>query len=71
MLLPLMHHGMVAVGIPYSHAALHQTQTGGTPYGASHVAGADGTAAISDDEITLCKALGKRVATIAKALEVV
>ena len=69
MLLPLMHHGMVAVGIPYSHAALHQTQTGGTPYGASHVAGADGSAAISDDEITLCKALGERVARLAKALD--
>ena len=71
MLLPLMHHGMVAVGIPYSHAALHQTQTGGTPYGASHVAGADGTLAISDDEINLCKALGERVATLAKALDAV
>mgnify|MGYP006137399147 CR=1 FL=1 len=68
MLLPLMHHGMVAVGIPYSHAALHHTQTGGTPYGASHIAGADGKLTISDDEITLCKALGERVATIALAL---
>ncbi|MDA8962663.1 NAD(P)H:quinone oxidoreductase [Pseudomonadales bacterium] len=71
MLLPLMHHGMVAVGIPYSHAALHQTQTGGTPYGASHVAGADGTLAISNDEVSLCKALGERVATLAKALDAV
>jgi len=69
MLLPLMHHGMVAVGIPYSHASLHNTQTGGTPYGASHVAGADGKLAISDDEVNLCKALGERVATIGLALE--
>ena len=69
MLLPLMHHGMVAVGIPYSHAALHHTQTGGTPYGASHIAGADGKLAISDDEVNLCKALGERVATIALALD--
>lgn len=69
MLLPLMHHGMVAVGIPYSHAALHHTQTGGTPYGASHIAGADGTLPISDDEINLCKVLGQRVATLANALD--
>lgn len=69
MLLPLMHHGMVAVGIPYSHAALHHTQTGGTPYGASHIAGSDGALPISDDEITLCKALGQRVATLANALD--
>jgi len=70
MLLPLMHHGMVAVGIPYSHAALHHTQTGGTPYGASHIAGPDGTLPISDDEINLCKVLGQRVATLANALDI-
>ena len=69
MLLPLMHHGMVAVGIPYSEPALHSTQSGGTPYGASHVAGSNGQLAVSDDEINLCKAIGQRVAKIASALE--
>ena len=69
MLLPLIHHGMVAVGIPYSESALHHTQGGGTPYGASHVTGADGQLGISEDEITLCKALGERVANIASALK--
>ena len=69
MLLPLLHQGMVAVGIPYSEPALHTTSTGGTPYGASHVAGADSGVNISDEEISLCKALGERVAKIASALE--
>lgn len=68
MLLPLLHHGMVAVGIPYSEPSLHSTQSGGTPYGASHIAGANGDLAISQDEATLCKALGERVAKIAAAL---
>lgn len=65
MLLPLLHHGMVAVGLPYNNAALHNTKTGGTPYGASHIAGADSKQALSDDEISLCKALGERVARLA------
>lgn len=65
MLLPLMHQGMIAVGLPYSHAALHNTQTGGTPYGASHIAGANGQQPISDDEKSLCHALGERLARIA------
>lgn len=69
MLLPLMHHGMIAVGLPYSEPALHSTQSGGTPYGASHVAGSNGQLAVSSDEINLCKALGERVAKIASALE--
>ena len=69
MLLPLMHHGMIAVGLPYSEPELHSTQSGGTPYGASHVAGSNGQLAVSSDEINLCKALGERVAKIASALE--
>lgn len=69
MLLPLMHHGMIAVGLPYSEPALHSTQSGGTPYGASHVAGSNGQLAVSSDEIKLCKALGERVAKIASALK--
>ena len=69
MLLPLMHHGMIAVGLPYSEPELHSTQSGGTPYGASHVAGSNGQLAVSSDEINLCRALGERVAKIASALE--
>ena len=65
MAIPLIHHGMVFCGIPYSEAALNTTTTGGTPYGASHLAGAKGNNPISDDEAVLCAALGKRVATIA------
>ena len=68
MAIPLIHHGMVFCGIPYSEAALNTTTTGGTPYGASHLAGAKGNNPISDDEAVLCTALGKRVATIAMKL---
>lgn len=68
MAIPLIHHGMVFCGIPYSEAALNTTTTGGTPYGASHLAGAKGNNAISEDEAALCTALGKRVATIAQKL---
>ena len=68
MAIPLIHHGMVFCGIPYSEAALNTTTTGGTPYGASHLAGAKGNNPISNDEAALCAALGKRVATIARKL---
>ncbi len=68
MAIPLLHHGMVYIGIPYSEAALNATTTGGTPYGASHVAGPDSKNPISDDESTLCQALGKRVARLALKL---
>ena len=68
MAIPLIHHGMVFCGIPYAEAALNTTTTGGTPYGASHLAGAKGNNPISDDEAVLCAALGKRVATIAQKL---
>lgn len=69
MLNPLMHHGMVICGIPYTEAALGKTITGGTPYGASHVAGSTNANPISDDEKSLCIALGKRVATMALKLK--
>lgn len=65
MMLPLLHHGMIIVGTPYSESALLTTQTGGTPYGPTHVAGAESKNLISKDEEKLCFALGKRLATIA------
>lgn len=68
MMLPLLHHGMVMVGIPYSESELSATKTGGTPYGASHVAGANDDLAISPDERKLCLALGKRLGQIALKL---
>ena len=68
MMNPLIHHGMVIVGIPYSEPALSTTQTGGTPYGASHTAGHDGKNPISEDEKILCLAQGKRLANIADKL---
>jgi NAD(P)H dehydrogenase (quinone) len=66
--IPLLHHGMMLLGIPYSNPALSSTQTGGTPYGASHVAGANDNASLSADEAQLARALGKRVAETAKKL---
>ncbi len=68
MINPLLHHGMLIVGLPYSEKSLSKTVTGGTPYGATHVAGNNNQNAISDDEKTLSIALGKRVASIAKKL---
>ena len=68
MMLPLLHHGMVIVGLPYSEADLSLTQTGGTPYGASHVAGSDGKRPVSPEERRLAEALGRRVAKTALAL---
>jgi NAD(P)H dehydrogenase (quinone) len=69
MLLPLLHHGMLICGLPYSEAALLNTRGGGTPYGASHHAGSDGKRALDNDEITLCRALGLRLAKLAQKLE--
>lgn len=69
MMLPLLHHGMIITGIPYSEAALSSTQTGGSPYGASHLAAGNQPQTLSADEITLCQALGKRVAAIALQLQ--
>jgi NAD(P)H dehydrogenase (quinone) len=68
MMLPLMHHGMVISGLPYSEAALKNTHSGGTPYGASHVAGDNNDRPLDDDERELCLALGKRVAELALKL---
>lgn len=69
MMLPLLHHGMVLAGVPYSEAALMRTTGGGTPYGASHVAGEAGNATTSDDENTVARALGRRLGTLAKRLK--
>lgn len=68
MMLPLMHHGMILVGLPYSEAALGNTTTGGTPYGASHIGGAMDDKPLSEDEKKLCLALGKRLAETALKL---
>ncbi len=68
MMLPLLHHGMILSGIPYSESALQQTKSGGTPYGASHHAGADSRNPVSDDEKVLCIAMGKRLAEVAAKL---
>jgi len=69
MMLPLLHHGMLISGLPYSEIDLMHTTTGGTPYGASHVAGADNKNPLSEEEKRLCKALGRRVATVAVKLD--
>ncbi|WP_348943984.1 NAD(P)H:quinone oxidoreductase [Chitinibacter sp. FCG-7] len=68
MMLPLLHHGMLIVGTPYSENALMSTTTGGTPYGASHWAGTESNQPISDAERQLCIAQGKRLAEIALKL---
>ncbi|MGH8163439.1 MAG: NAD(P)H:quinone oxidoreductase, partial [Rhodanobacteraceae bacterium] len=68
MLLPLLHHGMLAVGIPYTEPALSATRSGGAPYGASHVAGTQGENAISEHERELARVLGRRVADLARRL---
>ena len=69
MMLPLLHHGMLIAGVPYSTSAVMTTESGGTPYGASHVAGVDNQNRISDDEHTISLALGKRVAELAVRLK--
>jgi len=68
MMLPLMHHGMILLGLPYSEPALGNTTSGGTPYGASHIGGAMDDKPLSDDEKKLCIALGKRLAETALKL---
>lgn len=65
MLLPLLHHGMVVAGLPYSETGLMSTESGGTPYGASHWAGADNSRPLDKTEAALCRALGTRVARLA------
>jgi NAD(P)H dehydrogenase (quinone) len=68
MMLPLLHHGMLVMGLPYTLAELNATRTGGTPYGASHFAGIADDQAITDAERALCIAQGKRLAEIALKL---
>lgn len=68
MLTPLLHHGMVFCGLPYSEAGLMATQSGGTPYGASHLAGPNSDRQVDGVESELCIALGKRIATLALKL---
>ncbi len=68
MMLPLLHHGMWVGGIPFTEAALNSTRTGGTPYGASHLAGAADDVALSEDEKQLARALGRRVAATAQRM---
>jgi len=69
MQLPLLHHGCVLVGIPFTETLLSTTRTGGSPYGASHVAGGSDGPVLSDDEAALARALGRRVADVARRLE--
>lgn len=68
MMLPLLHHGMYLVGLPFTATELNQTVTGGTPYGASHVAGVAAQSRLSEDERALAQLLGRRVATLAVKL---
>ncbi|CEK11802.1 NAD(P)H:quinone oxidoreductase [Legionella hackeliae] len=69
MMLPLLHHGMLIIGLPYTEPELNTTQTGGTPYGVTHVAGSLSNNPVSQDEITLAKQLGKRLATISMRVD--
>lgn len=68
MMIPLLHHGMVIVGLPYTESELSRTSSGGTPYGASHLAGSDADRALDKTERRLCRVLGRRVAETAFAL---
>lgn len=69
MMTPLLHHGCLLLGIPYTEPSLSTTSSGGTPYGASHVGGANNERVLSDDEKTLARALGRRVANLVAQLE--
>ncbi len=68
MMLPLLHHGMVIVGLPYTEPDLNTTRSGGTPYGATHVAGTANDRPVSDEELRLAFALGRRLAAVARKL---
>jgi len=68
MMLPLLHHGMLILGLPYSETELLTTRSGGTPYGPSHTAGTDSKLPLTDEEKHLCTALGKRLAGTVAAL---
>ena len=68
MMMPLLHHGMLIVGLPYTETALNATRSGGTPYGASHLAGVNADLPVTEDERALCIALGRRLAEVAVKL---
>jgi NAD(P)H dehydrogenase (quinone) len=68
MMLPLLHHGMLVLGLPYSETDLLHTRSGGTPYGPSHLAGPDSRLPLTDEEKRLCRALGSRLAAAALRL---
>ncbi|MBL8514983.1 MAG: NAD(P)H:quinone oxidoreductase [Betaproteobacteria bacterium] len=68
MMLPLLHHGMLIVGLPFTEKRLSATRTGGSPYGATHVAGSDNALPLSEDETALAVALGQRLAETAQKL---
>ena len=69
MMLPLLHHGMLLLGIPYRETDISNTRSGGTPYGASHFAGPDNDLAITEEEHRLCLALGRRLAVATRQLD--
>ncbi|MCC5811658.1 MAG: NAD(P)H:quinone oxidoreductase [Ectothiorhodospiraceae bacterium] len=69
MMVPLLHHGMLITGVPYTEGALMRTRSGGTPYGPSHHAGSEGDQPVTDEEAELCRALGRRLAETALALK--
>jgi len=69
MMLPLLHHGCVIVGVPFTEVDMVQTKSGGTPYGASHLAGAKSDQPLTDEEKRLCQAQGKRLATITALMQ--
>ena len=69
MMVPLLHHGMLLVGVPFTEAALSETRSGGTPYGPSHWSGPESRIALSAEERQLCRALGRRLAEIARRLK--
>ena len=68
MMLPLLHHGMIVVGIPYSEPDLNSTRSGGSPYGATHVSGTANDRPVAEEESRLAFALGKRLATVARKI---
>jgi len=68
MMLPLLHHGMLLLGLPYSETRLLETRSGGTPYGPSHLAGSDSRLPVTDEEAELCQAFGRRLAETARQL---
>jgi NAD(P)H dehydrogenase (quinone) len=68
MMLPLLHHGMLLAGVPYSETRLLHTRSGGTPYGASHLAGPDSKLPLTDEEKRICRTQGRHLAEIARRL---